>query len=180
MIRRTLFGLLWFALFWGKASIGMSAPSEYQIKAAYLFNFLNFVAWPEHVFNDKNSPMDVCILGQDPFENILDLTFEGKMIGARKVMIHRWQTMSLTHPCHLLFIGVSEAEHMTRILALLEDKPILTISDVEDFVHHQGMVQFIIVEHKVRFRVNRKAIQHASLYMSANLLRLAQPTEEAK
>jgi len=172
--------VLCVCVLWGPVSLGISPLSEYQVKAVYLFNFLNFVDWPEAVFAHPNSPMNLCILGEDPFDKVIDLTFEGKMVGQRRVIIHRLHDMGLDQACHLLFISASEVERMVGIVGSVHNKPILTIGDVKGFVNLNGMIQFVIVDNKIRFQVNRTAIKNASLYMSANLLRLAQPRSEAE
>jgi hypothetical protein len=145
---------------------------EYLIKAAYLLNFAKFVEWPADSFKDDSSPINLCILGADPFGSALD-TIKGKMVKGRPLKI-RWNNKADDiEGCHILFISASEKQNLKQILYGLRSSNTLTVSEINGFAQLGGMINFIIVDQKVRFEINLDAVQRSRLKMNAQLLKLA-------
>jgi hypothetical protein len=67
-----------------------SASGEYEVKAAFLFHFAQFVEWPEETFKDASSPVTYCTIGGDPFHGALDASLNGKTIGARPLRVQHF------------------------------------------------------------------------------------------
>ncbi len=149
-----------------------TAAPEYLIKAAFLFNFTKFVEWPPEAFKDGSSPVNLCILGKDPFgealRSIRDKTVKGRRLSVRYVS----RSEEITG-CHILFIGASEKENLRQIMGFLKGSPILTVSDTEKFVERGGIINFIMVENKIKFEINPDAAQQCGLKISSQLLKLA-------
>jgi hypothetical protein len=143
-------------------------PTEYQVKAAYIYNFAKFVEWPAGGSGD----IDVCLLGDDPFGNDLSL-IEGKKIINRKIVIKEVASYRNASGCDILFISSSEENNLTRILKFLKRSPVLTIGDSEGFAEKGVMINFYMENRTVRFEINPKAAGHAGLRISSNLLRIA-------
>ena len=146
--------------------------SEGRIKAAYLFNFARFVTWPDTAFEDKASPIVICILGKGPIHEALH-TITGKRVGNRPLMIRRILTLDELSPCHLLYVEEIGSPPIHRILAKLKDQPILTISSQPYFSLDGGMITFILVKHNIHFEINLNATQRTGLFISSRLLKLA-------
>ena len=163
-----------FALLWPFAPLGAegSPYSEYQIKAAFLFNFAKFVEWPERSAQSE-AEFVVAILGEDPFGKELEEELEKKTIQDRKLVIKRVATVQEAAGAQLLFVSASERHALAAILAAVKDLPILTVSDIKDFAQHGGMLGFSADEKKVRFHVNARAAEQAGLKISSQLLKLA-------
>jgi hypothetical protein len=145
-------------------------PSEYRVKAVFLYNFGRFVVWPPA---PKSDSFAICVLGQDPFGPALDATVAGETIDHAKVVARRISKPQDAGSCRILFISSSEDGQMKEILAGLDQTSILTVSDVPQFTRRGGMVQFILDGNKVRFEVNLLAVQRARLSLSSELLKLA-------
>ncbi len=147
-------------------------PSEYQVKAAYLYNFTLFVSWPNF---DKSAsgPFGVCVLGKDPFGAALDSTFAGETFGRQPIHIQRITDPRDARPCRILFISRSEDKKLNTILSSLSDAEVLTVSDIPDFSQRGGMIQFVWQGESVRFEVNLQAAQSAGLVLSSDLLKVA-------
>lgn len=146
---------------------------EYKVKAAYLYNFTKFVSWPEQAFNFlPDSPLSICILGQDPFGHSIDL-LANKTAHGRDVVVNYLQQFDEQSVCHVVFISRSEADRVEQIITDIGDRPVLTVSDIDGFAVKGGCVRLHIVDGKVRFNINIKAARRAHLQMSAKLLELA-------
>jgi len=150
-----------------------SDPSEYQVKAAFLFNFTKFVEWPEGSFEDPQAPIVVGIIGDDPFGDDLGRIIAGQKVQGRSLVIRRERWGDDLRRCHVLFISASEHERSARILGSVQSAGVLTVSDTEGFAEAGGVIEFVIVQNRVRFIVNLDAATQGRLRMSAKLLALA-------
>lgn len=151
------------------------SAKEYQIKAVYLYNFSSFVTWKKEAFADDQSPFLYCILGDNPFGTQLDLT-----VREEKVEGHPIQTKYLTQVeqimgCQVIFVASSEETKLQAILAYLQRRPILTVSDIPNFVENGGMIKFYTNQRRqVRVAINPETLQEAGLGVSGNLLRVSE------
>jgi hypothetical protein len=147
-------------------------PTDYQVKAAYLYNFGRFIEWPR-VVTAKSGPFTVCVLGQDPFGSTLDATMAGETIAGRNVVAKRISTPEESVNCQILFLSAAEAGRLNKIMEGLDKAAVLTVSDMPQFAQRGGMIQFVLEGNRVRFEVNLIATQHAGLTLSSDLLRVA-------
>lgn len=148
-------------------------PSEYQIKAAFLFHFAQFVDWPAEAFKQADSPLIYCTLGEDPLHGALEATLAGKTVGSRAVQVRHLRKATEAQGCHVLFIGAEEKKDMARVLASLGGNPTLIAGEAENFAADGGMIGFCLEQNKVRFEINMAAAERANLRISARLLALA-------
>ncbi len=155
-----------------KAYAHDDAPSEYQVKAAFIYNFSKFVEWPDHTFVAPADPVVVGVLGHDPFDNALDL-LEGKTVKGRNIVVRRVADIHSIGVCHILFISQSERGHLAEITAAIKDSPILLIGDTEQFLQYGGMINLIADESRVGFEINNGAARRVGLRISSQLLKLA-------
>lgn len=146
---------------------------EYQLKAVFLYNFGHFVSWPPTVFKDRFAPFRICVLGEDPFRNLLDLAVKDEKRKGRVVKVQRLSRVEETTSCHIVFISRSEKSALKRIFAFLRQRPILTVSDIKHFARDGGMIQFVNRGKHVRFYMNRHAEKTAGMRINARLLMLA-------
>ena len=149
------------------------AVSEYQVKASFLYNFAKFVEWPPSAFPDANTPIAICIFGDDPFGTTLDDLIRGKTIDSRTLAIRRIHKPEDSKGCQVLFVSLSEDKRLSEIFASLKDSSVLTIGDTDEFADRGGAIQFLLEDAKVHFSINVDAIQRAHLTVSAKLLALA-------
>ena len=149
-----------------------SAPQEYKVKAAFLYNFTLFVEWPAEAFTGNDSPLTVCILGKSPFGDALD-SLRGKTVKKRKLVIRQINRVEEMGNCHVLFVSTSEKMHLPNILAAVKNQNVLTVSDMDRFAQAGGIINFITLEDKVRFEINLKAAQQSRIKISSQLLKLA-------
>lgn len=166
--------------------MGMKAPvqntptREYQIKAAFLYNFTQFVEWPEESFPSPDAPLVIGILGSDPFGTYLDQTVQGETIGGHPLIVRRYNSREEISNCHILFINIKDKTRMKQTLEKLRGKNILTVSDEQSFTKMGGIIELFTIEYKTRIRINPDAANAAGLSVSSKLLRLADKVDASQ
>lgn len=150
-----------------------SPPNEYQVKAAFLFNFAKFIDWPASSFASPQSAFSICILGKDPFGRSIDDALQGKSIGDHAVAVLRVKDISEARHCQIAFAGVLESRNIAGILDGLRGTNILLVGEAGGFAASGGTIQFTLEENHVRFLINVDAADRAGLKFSSKLLALA-------
>lgn len=151
-----------------------AAPGEYEVKAAFLFNFAKFVEWPADRLTTNSAPIRFGVLGESAkFAADLRKTLEGKTIDTHPVELAFYDSLPANNPPHILFISESERRNFRRILDALKGKPVLTVSDEDGFCEAGGMINFRLDAKKIRFEINQKAAEQHQLRLSSKLLRVA-------
>ena len=148
-------------------------PGEYDVKAAFLFNFTKFVEWPENAFVDPQAPIVIGVIGDDPFGESLVRIVAGQKAQGRGIEIVKYRYGDNLRRCHVLFISGSERQRRAPILASLQETSVLTVSDIDGFAEAGGAIQFVVQENRVRFVVNLEVATQGKLRVSAKLLALA-------
>ena len=168
---------------------------EYQLKAAFLYNFLMFTDWPEEKMSSDDKPIIIGIMGKDPFENAFE-PIKDKDAKNRKVIVKRFKGLEdlkksgsnamnkeieEIRKCHLLFICNSEKPVLKEIINLISGYNILTVGDMQGFLESGGgVINFVVEEGKIRFEINAIAAAQAKLQIRSQLLRLARRVIEEK
>lgn len=156
-----------------RATFADLAPTEYQVKAAYLFNFLKFVEWPEDPSTDPRGKWVIGFVGDTPIADELTRLVEGKIVLGRDLQVKKFQAADHLHGCNILFISESEKKRLPSILAELRDSSVLTVADMSDFTSLGGMIQFVLEDSRVRLAIDVGATGRAHLKVSSKLLSLA-------
>lgn len=170
--------LILLFLLWSPPPSGAGAPSEYQVKAAFLYKFARFVEWPAASFADPKSPLVIGILGEDPFGPMLDQAIAGKLVQGRPLQILRLARLDQPPPCHILFVGRPQEPNLAPIFALLGNRSVLTVGETDAFTRAGGMIRLLVSGQNVFFEINTEAAQHAGLKISSQLLKLARASAE--
>lgn len=151
-----------------------SQPTEYQIKAAFVYNFAKFVDWPGQAFASSNAPMVIGVLGENVFGDSLQQIINDKKINGHPLKFETVNSVSEATNCQVLFISRSEKGHLSKIIGQLQGTSILTVSETDDFIGDGGMIYlFVDEENQVRFQINNDAARKAGLTISSKLLSLA-------
>lgn len=146
-------------------------PTEYEVKAVYLYNFGKFVQWP--AVSKSTEPFVICVLGNNPFGTVLESTISGEKIDRISVQVKQITSIQKISSCRMLFISSSEADRVPLILEAAQHTPVLTVSDIPQFAERGGMIGFVMEGDRVRFAVNLAAVQRAGLKLSSELLKVA-------
>lgn len=146
----------------------------YQVKAAFIYNFTQFVEWPPNAYSGRTAPFVIGILGENPFGPYLEELVKDERAGARQIVIKKYRDVDDVKSCHILYINVPNAAEVVRTL---RNRSILTVSDADDFAKDGGMVRFFTQNNKIRLQVNPAAARAANLEISSKLLRVADIVE---
>jgi hypothetical protein len=148
-------------------------PSEYQIKAAIIFNFAKFVEWPTAALPQANSPIIIGVLGENPFGDNLEKIMGNKTVEDHPLVIRQFQSAAEAVKSHVLFISTSEKEKLPTTLKTLAGNSVLTVSEMENFNEKGGMIGFVMEGTKIRFKINNETATKAGLKISSKLLSFA-------
>jgi len=165
--------MIWLLLACAIVHAQNSQPTEYQIKAAFLFNFAKFVEWPPEAFGGASSPLVIGILGDNPFHDDLTRIISHKAVDQHPLVVREYRSLEGLTNCHMLFISNSEKERLPEILALLKGSNVVSVGEMDQFTESGGMIKFALKENKIRFLINNEAAHRAGLKVSSKLLALA-------
>lgn len=150
-----------------------AAPTPTQVEAVFLFNFSQFVDWPPNSFRDDHAPLVIGVLGADPFGATLDEVVRDETVNGHALVVQRFRRIEDVSDCQILFVSRSEHNRLEQILSSLHGRSILTVSDLDEFARAGGMIRFVMMENKVRLRINVEAARAAGLTISSKLLQSA-------
>jgi hypothetical protein len=176
ILRKSLQALLCGALaltMFLRDACGAEAPTEYQVKAVFVYNFSRFVEWPPQAFTAPNEPYVIGILGNDPFGTRLDEAVRGEQIDQHPLVVRRFRDLGEIGDCRILYIDRSEGARLPQILAALDHRSTLTVSDLDGASERGVMIQFTTENNRIRLRINVESARAAGLTISSKLLRSA-------
>lgn len=146
-----------------------SLPS---VKAAFVFNFIKLVAWPEHRFESDATPIQVCVLRGDAMEPALRQSLAGKLAGARAIEVET-VTGDAVANCHVLYLGTHLSGRYGELMSRVSGKGVLVIDEGEQFTWPDGMIRLFLEQSRVRFELNLESLERAGLKVDPRLIRLA-------
>jgi hypothetical protein len=149
-------------------------PTEYEVKAVYLYNLARFIEWPAETPAPAGDQVVIGVIGDDPFGPLLDEIVRDKAVPEdQRLMVRRFTSLEEVVNADILFISSSEAERLPQILKALEGSSILTVGEMDRFAERGGMIALKLEDKKVRFDINLEAARRARLKLSSHLLKLA-------
>ena len=155
--------------------LAQEKPSEYEVKAAFLFNFAKFVEWPPDAFADTNSPITIGILGENVFGKSLEKIINDRKVNNRGFQFRNFDSAIEATNCQILFISSSKKADFPKIIGALHNASILTVGETDGFLKAGGMINFLFEGNNVRFQISDQAAKKARLKISSKLLSLAVP-----
>jgi hypothetical protein len=172
-VRRWLrpIGLGWLALMTLGAATA-DPPAEYQVKAAFLANFVKFVDWPPAALPAGDDTLTVAIVG-NKYGEIVEQALTGKAVKDRHLVVRRYDDARKIGTCHVLYVMADTPSALRAALGAVAGKPVLTISEVENVEVSEAVVNFVLVETRLGFAVNLDAADAGGLQVSSKLLTLA-------
>ena len=157
-----------------RAARGDAPPSkEYQVKAACVLNFVQFIDWPSATFPGPEAPITVGVLGDDPFGDALEQTFQGESVRGRGLVVKRSRQVEELKTCHVLFVPRTEKHRLAAVLGGLGQASVVTVGETEQFAQQGGIINFYLDAGKIRFEVNAEAAQLKGIKVGSQLLKRA-------
>jgi len=148
-------------------------PTEYQVEAAYLYNFGKFVRWPDATAPRSDAAFTICVLGRNPFDGGLKAVVAGQTINGHLVNVKEVSDITNAEDCQIVYVKEAETKRFREVLNRVRRMPLVTVSDAGDFLDRGGIIQFVLVNDRVRFAVNLEAARIAGVELSAELLKVA-------
>ena len=151
------------------------SPTEFEIKAVFLYHFTQFVGWPEAAFPAPDAPFVIGLVGANPFGDSLKKIIGGEAVGTHRIKLEDVDSVTAESRCHILYISENGEDLID--LRRLRNAPVLTVGESDSFCKRGGVIQFFIDRRRVRLKVNLEEARAHSLEISAKLLRVAEVTE---
>lgn len=167
-VKRTLILLTYFALLAFPKTGNSQSLNEYEVKAVFIYNFTQFVQWPESSFGQPQDPFVIGILGENVFGRYLEEAVAGETYHSHPIVVKYYGALKDAGNCHILYTGT-----LMNAVKPFIGKPVLTVGDRPDFMEQQGILRFYQEGNKTRIQVNQSAATAAGLVISSKLLRLA-------
>jgi hypothetical protein len=145
---------------------------EMAVKATYLYKFAPFVEWPAAAFASPTAPLMLCVVGNDPFGEMLDRAAWGARDGDHPVAVRRLRVVAGASGCHIVYAAGSAAQPVGDILAALRGRPVLTVADA-GAQSAPAIIQFVTADNRLRFDIDAAAAAESGLVISSKLLSLA-------
>jgi hypothetical protein len=122
-----------------RAASGRDEYHEYDVEAAFIYNFCKFVEWPSGTFANASDPIGICIIGQNPFGSTLEDMVQGKKIGDRAFVVRRLRDTQQVRNCQILFVAAGESKRTRSLLEAFKGAGILTVGETDDFTAAGGI-----------------------------------------
>jgi hypothetical protein len=151
--------------------------NEYDIKAAFLFNFTRFVEWPP---TPGGTAFCIGIDGADPFHGALESAVIGRSAGGRGIAVRRFGPGEEPDACEMVFVSGADLKKARASLASIHGAAVLTVGEATGFCHNGGVIEFAVKDSKVRLEINLDAAQRAHLQISSKLLSLASVVHDSE
>lgn len=149
---------------------------ELRVKSAFLFNFANFISWPDSKLAGPADPVWFCLLERDTLGPVLEATIDGKSVDGHPLQVRYVDRMDALRDCELAYLGVMDASRLPA-LEMLRGSGVLSVYDSE-VTQSPGIVRFFLEERRVRFEINQAAAEREGLQVSSRLMGVAKVVRE--
>jgi hypothetical protein len=165
-------GFTWFteACAYGR---DLSGP-EYQIKAAFIYNFAKFVEWPHTAFENSGDSIVLAVAPHNDPDSDAFLSLNNKTVGGRKIKVRICNDVRDIGECHILFLDSTNPKFIQEVLKTVKDRSILTVGHIKGFIQEGGVINFFIKEGKLRFEVNLDAAERSGIKLGSQILMSAE------
>ena len=150
-----------------------AASREYQVKAAFIYNFTQFIEWPKDAFGGPDAPFVVGVVGDDPFDGALEKIMASKSVGSRPIVTRHFSSAADVGPCQILFVPATMDSSFRALLDKTGSAPVLIVGESEALLPTGGAVRLFLEDGKMRFEINPNVLDAARLKASAKLMQLA-------
>lgn len=159
-------------LFLSTTAMAQRGAEINKLKAAFLYQFANFVEWPEETFENDGDPFIICIVGNENLKETLEKAVKGRTINERVIEV-KSATVAAMPVCHIAFVDESQNRNAGEVIEILRDRPVLTVGDSKDFTRLGGVIRLFERSSRLRLEINVDAAARAKLKISSKLLSLA-------
>lgn len=159
------------------AAVAPMGVAPYKVEAVFLRNFTRYVVWPESAFKGADSVWQICILGDDPFGNVLELALEGRVEQGRRFHVSRVDSVEHIPPCQIVFVSISDPIRRRAAMDYLRSRPILTVGESPEFLMEGGIIQLQIAD-CIEMSINLDQARSISLQIPTKMLEISREVLE--
>ncbi|WP_161575423.1 YfiR family protein [Beggiatoa leptomitoformis] len=142
-----------------------------ETEADYLIRITQFVTWSPQFFSTMASPLEICIFGNAQFQNLFEKIAVGRQVESRAIVVRQEANIYKLNTCHVIYIDESQEQQLTRILTILKNRSVLTVSTIPNFIDSGGTIGFTYQNNKLLFEINQLVAKMKGLPISSKLLR---------
>jgi hypothetical protein len=146
---------------------------EYRIKAAFICKFASYVEWPAQAFARPDSPIVIGVVAPDAVVDELARTAAGLSADGRPLVVRNLRRGEGLTSANLVYIASSEESRLAETLAALKGRPVLVVTESSQALGLGSMINFVVVDDKVRFDIAPHAADASHLRISTRLLGVA-------
>jgi hypothetical protein len=146
---------------------------EYEVEATYLYKFAPFVDWPAAAYQSATSPVNLCVVGDDPVASVVGKAAAGQSVGPRPLVVRHLALAEPDAGCQIMYIAGSDAQSVAQALAVMKSAPVLTVTDEAAHPADRAIISFVVADNHVRFDIDDAAAADAGIVISSKLLGLA-------
>lgn len=168
-----LVAVLWSSAPGAVAQVPADVTAE-EVKAAFVYQIARYVEWPGNAFPRPATPLTITVAGADALASELSRIVKGRTLHDRPIVVQRLKDASALAGTHLLFVGQDQRARLAELAPAARKSGILIVSEWESALSAGAMVNFVMVEGRIRFQVALDAVQRSGLKMSSRLLAVAQ------
>ncbi len=151
----------------------LSGP-EYQIKAAFIYNFAKFVEWPQTVFENESDSIIICIAPNNEPDSDVFFSLNNKTVGGKKIKVRICDDIKDIGDCQILFLDSTDPRFIQEVLRTVKDRSVLTVGHIRGFTQEGPVINFFIKEGKLRFEVNLDAAKRSGIKLGSQILMSAE------
>jgi hypothetical protein len=153
---------------------GGTVSLEQRVKAAFLYQFASYVEWPSQAFAQADTPVTIAVMGAEALAAELGQLVTGRSIGGRRIAVKQVGPGDSLVGVHILFIGSAESGRLAQITQAPKPRPMLTVTESDGALSQGSMINFVIVDRRVRFEIGLDSAERNGLRLSSRLLAVAQ------
>jgi hypothetical protein len=150
-----------------------SLQAEYNLKAAYLYNFTKFVSWPAARFANPSAPLVLGIFGSSPFDSTLARAIAERRVDGREIVLRQVASSADARLTHVLFIPAGSERAAASAMTAIRTEAVLTVGETDAFREQGGVIRFVVEDNKLRFVIDAEAVGETGLKISSQLYKLA-------
>ncbi|MCG8313055.1 MAG: YfiR family protein [Pseudomonadales bacterium] len=164
---------------WVSSTAIADNQNEYALKAAYIYNFTKFMDWPNEAFKTSDASLNICIDGELPAKSILT-ELQSRTTQGRPLRVFAIDdTANIAH-CHIIYFRKAAKKQVRRVLTLIGNNPVLTVGEYSGFAEEYGVVEFAVVNGRIRLFINHQRAKSCGIVISAQLLEIASVIEKVE
>lgn len=155
-------------------------PLELRVKAAFLYKFASYVEWPESAFEQVDAPFTIAVVGADSIAAELKQAVAGRRVNDRPIAVKQLRPGESIAGTHILFLGSSVTPQLSSLLKAARPYPVLTVTESEGALAEGSVINFVMVDQRIRFEISRESANRSKLRLSSRLLAVAQHVTEGR